>query len=280
MATHIITVFCEGLHDVAFLTKILKADTFLSNDKLKIGEFPLPYSNLLETEAKKSNVNDLNLQELRNTLMPSATLQKDDNFLFFYAMGGDTRKDKRQKLLSDLNSFIPKSKNEFSTLPKDTILSVLYFLDADNKGVDKRLIEVVDEMHEIITEIGEHSFNENGDRVSLFDGMLNIGAYIFQKQGEDTGKLEDILVPIMKENNDKIFEAAEKFIDENYDSTRVIGNNFDQMKSLVSTVGQLQKSGASNVVCIGQTDYLSVKKIQADAQCIAIIELFNKFLSI
>lgn len=280
MATHIITVFCEGAHDVAFLTKILKADTFLSNDKLKIGEFPFPYSHLLETEAKRSNVNDLNLQEIRNTLMPSATLLKDKNFLFFYAMGGDTRKDKRQKLLSDLSSFIPKSKSEFSTLPEDTILSVLYFLDADNKGVDKRLIEVGDEMQEIITEIGEHSFNENGDSVSLFDGILNIGAYIFQKQGEDTGKLEDILVPIMKENNDKIFEAAEKFIDENYDSTRVNGKNFDHKKSLVSIVGQLQKSGASNVVCIGQSDYLSVKKIQADAQCIEIIDLFNKFISI
>src|SRR5690554_739596 len=137
MAIHIVTIFCEGSHDVAFLTKILKSGAFKSNDRLKIGEFPLPYSQLLETEAKKSNVIDLNLQELRNTIMPSATLQKDDNFLFFYAMGGEARKDKRQKLLSDLNSFIPKSKSEFPTLPENTILSVLYFFDADNKEIGR-----------------------------------------------------------------------------------------------------------------------------------------------
>lgn len=231
MAIHIITVFCEGPHDVAFLTKILKADTFKSNDKLKIGEFPLPYSHLLQTEAKKSNVNDLNLQELRNTIMPSSTLQKDDNFLFFYAMGGDTRKEKRQKLLRDLNSFIPKSKSEFSTLPENTVISVLYFFDADSRGVASRLIEVGKEINEIINEIDENSFVENAYKISLFQDKLNVGVYIFYKQGEDTGKLEDILVPIMKVDNDKIFEDAEKFIDENHDANRITRNNFDK-KSL------------------------------------------------
>ena len=280
MAIHIITIFCEGPHDVAFLTKILKSGAFKSNDKFKIGEFPLPYSLLLETEAKKSNVIDLNLQELRNTIMPSATLQKDDNFLFFYAMGGDSRKDKRQKLLSDLNSFIPKSKSEFSTLPENTILSVLYFFDADNKGVGNRLIEVGKEMNEIISEIDEKSFIKNAHKVSLFEDKLNVGVYIFYKQGEDTGKLEDILVPLMKIDNDKIFEDAERFIDENHDEARCKANNFDKKKSLVSAVGQLQKSGSSNVVCIGQTDYLSSAKIQADAQCVEIIELFNQFILI
>lgn len=278
MAIHIITIFCEGPHDVAFLTKILKSGDFKSNDKLKIGKFPPPYSKLLETEAKKSNVIDLNLQELRSTIMPAATLEKDENFLFFYAMGGDSRKDKRKKLLNDLNSFIPKSKSEFSTLPENTVLSVLYFFDADNKGFKTRLVEVGKEINEIIGEIEEKSFIENGHKISLFEDSLNVGVYIFYKQGQETGKLEDILVPLMKIGNEKIFEDAEKFIDENHDETRCIGNNFDKKKSLVSTVGQLQKSGSSNVVCIGQTDYLSAEKIQADAQCIEIIEFFNRFI--
>lgn len=278
MAIHIITIFCEGLHDVAFLTKILKAGGFNSNDKLKVGQFPFPYSHLLETEAKKSNVIDLNLQELRNTIMPTATLQKDDNFLFFYAMGGESRKDKRLKLLNDINSFVPKSKSEYSILPEDTILSVLYFFDADNKGVASRLVEVGKEVNKIINEIDEKSFNENGLKISLFEEKLKIGAYIFYKLGEDTGKLEDILVPLMKKGNDKIFDDAEKFIDENHDKTRCTGNNFDKKKSLVCTAGQLQKSGSSNVVCIGQTDYLSNDKIQADAQCVEIIELFNRII--
>ncbi len=280
MAIQLITIFCEGPHDVAFLTKILKSGGFKSNDKLKVGEFPLPYSQLLETEAKKSNVIDLNLQELRNTIMPSATLQKEDSFLFFYSMGGESRKDKRQKLLSAINSFIPKSKSEYSTLPENTVLSVLYFFDADNKGVSNRLVEIGKEINEIINEIGEKTFIKNGHKVSLFEDTLNVGTYIFYKQGEDTGKLEDILVPLMKLNNDKIFEDAERFIDENHNVARCRANNFDKKKSLVSTVGQLQKSGGSNVVCIGQTDYLTSEKIKANAQCIEITGFFNSFISI
>ncbi|MBK9356830.1 MAG: hypothetical protein IPN08_05495 [Bacteroidales bacterium] len=193
-------------------------------------------------------------------------------------MGGDSRKDKRQKLLSDLNSFIPKSESEFSSLPERTVLSVLYFFDADNKGVKNRLVEVAKEINEVIGEIEENSFIENGHVISLFENKLKVGAYIFYKHGEDSGKLEDILVPLMKLENDKIFEEAEKFIDENYDAKRCVANNFDKKKSLVSTTGQLQKSGSSNVVCIGQTDYLSAEKIKANAQCMEIIELFNQII--
>lgn len=280
MATHIITVFCEGPHDVAFLTKILKSDEFKSNDKCKIGEFPLPYSKLLEKEAINSNVADLNLQGLRNNTMPNATLKKGENILFFYALGGDSRKDKRNKLLSDIDSFVPKSENELSILPEDSKLSILYFLDADNKGVDARLIEIGNEINSKISEINESSFSENGKIVQLYDRRLNIGVYIFCTREGNTGKLEDILVPIMKLGNDKIFEDAEKFIQENYDENRCIGNNFNTQKSIVGTIGQLQKSGSSNVVCISQTDFLSPEKILADPQCQEIIQLFNSVVLI
>ena len=280
MATHIITIFCEGPHDIAFLTKILKSDAYKSIDKCKIGDFPLPYSNLLVTEARKSNIEDLNLQELRSTLMPSETLKKDDNYLFFFSLGGDTRKDKRGKLLNDLNIFIPKSKNEISTLPENTVLSVLYFFDADEKGVTTRLNEVGKEINEIISEVDENSFHKNAQKISLFEDLLNIGAYIFSKKDAEMGKLEDILVPLMKLGNEQIFEEAEKYIDNNYNVTRIKKNNFDLKKSIVCTVGQLQKSGSSNVVCIGQTDYLTPEKIQSDDQCIEIVDFFNRFISI
>src|SRR5690606_22355787 len=109
------------------------------------------------------------------------------------------------------------------------------FFDADTKGVASRLLEVGQEVNEIISEIDEKSFNENGSKISLYENTLNVGAYIFYKQGGDTGKLEDILVPLMKIDNDKIFDDAEKFIDENHDATRCKNNNFDKKKSLIST---------------------------------------------
>ena len=192
MATNIITVFCEGPHDVDFLSKILKAAGYQSNDGCKIGEFPFPFNDLIQTEAKKSKIEELNLQELRRTLLPSATLKIRDH--------------------------------------------------------------------------------------SLFEGKLKVGAFIFSKDGEETGKLEDILVPLMKQDNEQIFENAEGFIDRHYEESRCRGKKFDKGKSVIGTVGQLQKSGGSNVVCIDQTDYLTDEKVLNNAQCKEIITFFDQFI--
>lgn len=277
MATiNIVIVFCEGPHDVAFLSKILKSNGYSANDNSKIGEYPVPYNQLLENEVKKSDIKGLNIQEYRSVMLPSATLKFGVNELFLYAVGGDTRKDKRQKLLSDINAFIPKSDGEFEILPKQTKLSALYFFDSDTKGTQVRLQEVASEIKEIIDAFDNDTFD--GNSTQLFDSKLSIGAYIFSAIDSDMGKLEDIMLPIMKQDNDNIFDNAESFIDENHDIERSKGKKFNKQKSIIGTAGQLQKSGSSNVVCIGQTDFLSEEKIKADVKCIEIIGFFNQFI--
>ena len=279
MATNIITVFCEGPHDVAFLSKILKAAGYQSNDGCKIGDFPFPFNDLIQTEAKKSKIEELNLQELRRTLLPSATLKIKDHSLFFYALGGDTRKDNRLQLMNDLLNFIPKSAGEYLSIPENAILSALYFFDADKMGVNIRLSDIAKEIKEKMHEFEVSSLSVNGQMVTLFEGKFKVGAFIFSKDGEETGKLEDILVPLMKQDNDEIFENAEGFIDRHYDESRCRGKKFDKGKSVIGTVGQLQKSGGSNVVCIDQTDYLTTEKILNNDQCKTIISFFNQFIS-
>ena len=82
MSTQIISVLCEGPHDVAFITKILKVNGFKSNDLAKLAEFPSPMNDLFKTEATKTNIEELNFAELRQTLLPSATLKKGNIYLF------------------------------------------------------------------------------------------------------------------------------------------------------------------------------------------------------
>ena len=80
MAVQIIAILCEGPHDVEFISRILKHNGYSSNDKLKIKDFPVPINGLLKTEASKTNVEDLNLQEVRQVLLPSSTLKIDSNY--------------------------------------------------------------------------------------------------------------------------------------------------------------------------------------------------------
>ena len=68
MAKQIITILCEGPHDVAFICRILKTTGFKSNESTKIGDYPTPFDQLLVNEASKTDIEQLNLSELRRNL--------------------------------------------------------------------------------------------------------------------------------------------------------------------------------------------------------------------
>lgn len=273
MAKQIITVLCEGPHDVAFITKILKTIGFMSNENIKIADYPYPLNDLLKKEVVKTNVEALNLQEVRQTLLPSNTLIRGENYLFLYSMGGDSKSDSRKQILDKLKQAIPKETGEIpEALLKDTNLSLIYILDADDKGVEKRLEYLNKEINEVM---GEEPFTY--DRRVKISNKIKLGSLIFTGSNGNEGKLEDILVPLMQKDNESIFENAKKYLSDHYDETRI--KKYDEPKSIVGIVGQLQKSGGSNVVCIGQTDYLTPDKIHSDIKCQEIIAFFEEFIT-
>ena len=295
METKIVAILCEGPHDVAFITKILKTQGYISNEKLKINSFPSPINDLFVNEVKKSNVEDLNLQEVRQALLPSCTLQKNNIYLFLYSLGGDGKIAPRQRLLSDFVTFIPKE-GRINSLSKDTQLSILYFFDADKDGLSDRIFKLNNEIEAVL---GEKPFETHKE--IKFYRELKLGSFIFTGLDNNTGKLEDILLPLMKKGNELIFDNAKKYLEELQDDSRLFplklkvdGENntteyrsekskekleYDEQKSLIGVVGQLQKSGGSNVVCISQTDYLTKSKIDLDLKCIEIFDYFKNFIS-
>lgn len=295
MAIQITAVLCEGPHDVAFLVKIIKSEGFKNIDNLKIGEFPTPIDLLLKAEVSKSNIEDLNLQEVRQALLPTNALLKDNNYLFFYSLGGDGKKKLRNKIVLDFLSFIP-NKEEITATPLDTSFSILYFFDSDDKGIENRVLELNKEVEEILT-VKPFSSHKETKKIS----EIKFGSFIFSGEDNDKGKLEDILLPLMAMENEDIFSNADKFLSSHFSDDRLfplkieIENNvlvekrtdkvklklkYDNSKSIIGTVGQLQKSGSSNVVCISQTDYLTLEKIKNNDKCQEIVVYLNEFLAV
>lgn len=88
MTTQIITVLCEGPHDVAFISRILKTIGFVSDESTKLGDYPPPMNALLQNEAKKADIQDLNLTELRRTILPSNVLKNNDEIFFLSILFG------------------------------------------------------------------------------------------------------------------------------------------------------------------------------------------------
>lgn len=296
MNTQIVTVFCEGPHDIAFLNRTFKTIGFKSNNGCKIGDYPVPFNRLIKTEATKSNIDDINISQLRRNLLPSETLNRDEIHVFLYSMEGDEKKDVRQQMLTELMTFIPKNEQEIPVLPKDTHLSVLYLFDADDFGVQYRINEVQKELKEIFRD-EDFEFTDNATFHTISE--IKIGVFIFHELEKQKGKLEDVLVPLMRKNNEEIFKNAETFLKDNFDENRLFKlrlsqqngeivekrstsrkkkHKYDFKKSLIGTVGQLQKSGGSNTVCISDCDYLTQEKILTDELCKEIIDFIERFV--
>lgn len=299
MAIQIIIALCEGPHDVAFLTRIFKCIGYISIENKKLNEFPNPMDKLMSQEVTHTRVEELNFQEIRNNILPSNTIQKDDNYVFLFSMHGDGKKEPRKKILRNLRLNVREEGEIKNDRPDaNTQLSVIYFFDSDNKGITRRLLEISNEIKEVLPSIPSTAFNTNG-ALSTIEG-IKIGCYVFTGTDNNTGTLEDILIPIMYEHNEKIFENAGKYLKDNYDDSRLfplkLTNedgvtteirstkrnekfDFNEKKSLLGVVGQLQKSGKANTICISDTDYLNLHKIQVSPKCKEIIEFINKFTS-
>jgi hypothetical protein len=298
MVTQIILALCEGPHDVAFICKILKSSGFVSNEDTKISDFKPPMGKLLSQEVIKTEVRELNLQQVRQNLLPLSTLQNDSTYVFLYSMGGDGKKNSRKHLLKSLRLSVPES-GEITTdrLPKDTQLSLVYFFDADTKGVEARLNEVITEISTVITTIPDTAFPNNGSYCTC-EG-IKLGSYIFTGADNDKGKLEDILMPLMQSENDAIFNNASAYLNSHYveertlplklsmidgdvvedRSTRNGDKDYDFKKSIIGITGQLQRSGKPNTAYISDTDYLTLAKLKNNQKCQDIIVFFKKFIN-
>lgn len=270
MANNIIIGLCEGPHDVAFLHKILKSNSFKTSQNIKLAEYPRPMNQLMVEEVKKTNINELNLQTARSVLLPGSVLRKENNFVFLYSLGGDTRKEIRQTILKRLISLLPKD-GKYEVIPNDTSINLLYFFDADEKGENTRYNEVKEEVIQILKD----STFDDETRLLKFNELL-LGCYIFSND-DGKGKLEDLLIPLMSTGNEEIFKKANEFYEQFYDEVRG-KKGADKKKAIIGVSGQLQKSGSTNTVIIGQSDYINSAKIKESSKCSSIIHFFEKFI--
>ncbi|MDV2446188.1 hypothetical protein CMU93_01580 [Elizabethkingia anophelis] len=299
MSTQIIIALCEGPHDVAFLNKIIKTKGFTSNDKSKLDEYPKPLNGILINEASKTDVEGLNIQEVRQSLLPAYTLIKENVHILLYVMGGDGKVAKRKDFLEKIKATIVlPGEIKQGRETHDVTFGIIYFFDADDNGINNRINAIKAELKQVVNSIPNTDFSTNSS-FGKYEGM-KLGCYIFSGYDNNTGKLEDILLPVMTEDNAEIFENANKFLDDNHDESRLFplklrsdatgvtetrSNRakdkyaYDRTKSVIGTVGQLQQSGGANTVCIGFTDYLTLNKIERNPKCQEILNFLNDFIS-
>ena len=289
MAQNLLYILTEGSHDAAFIYRILKTNGFSTYNQL-IKDYPQPLNDFLSRDILNVSIPEVKVQEARSRFLPAYVMNRDSNLVLIYSIGGDSRDDIRISLIKALNALNEPDPDAIQAIP-DTSISVLYFFDADNAGTEARMNQVIEECKQAFPKV---EFEEQYDPTEfhLFED-IQVGAYIFRKPDVDEGMLEDVLLPLMKEDNDDIFQAAETFLSVNHTCTlfsgslrvdgegqilKVKGEKYHHKKSLVGTVGQLRKSGKSNTVCISDAEYITDAKINANGTCTDIMNRINKVL--
>lgn len=242
------------------------------------------------------SIPEIKIQQARTRFLPHYTMELDRNLVLIYSIGGDSKGIIRTELVKTLNAFNIQDDDGLAiqAVSEDTQMSVLFFFDADDKGSDVRVSQMIDELKPAFPEF---EFKEDGTYSPLVIYPIEdmkIGAFVFRSIEEDKGMLEDVLLPLMQKDNQEIFEAAETFLEINktcqlfkdklkYDAggtvlKKVNGITYSHRKSLIGTAGQLQKSGMANTVHISQTDYLNNEKILGDHTCQSIFSFIKQIL--
>jgi len=273
---NITIVFCEGQHDIAFISKILYVNGYKKyKKKLKVFKEPLgeQYLSILREE---KNISDKSLEFNPIYKIPSIALYKeDDELVLFHNMGGDSAVVQREEVLSMYQN-LQTEEDDFSSF--NLKFKFLYIFDADEAYVQDRINTLNEELN--LSETIEHN-------IILAINPYSWGCYVFHK-GNRGGYLEDILLDLMKPNNEEVFENAKDFISSNiltpierqceykpFEDTYKTRSKFKEKKSIISVAGQLQFSSIGNAVVIGKSDYIKKDDILNSQVCNDIMKLFH-----
>ena len=296
----IVIALCEGPHDTAFLYRVLRSDCYqLFSDK--IDELPNVVTQFIKQGYRKiDTLETLKLDALRNYNIPNKILHKGNTLVLLYAMGGDSEKMENSKRLAlvkeytstlmssndDVKEFNPFDEDGFST--NQVEYSFLFFYDAD-EDASKQIKKSNDYLKELEIEEklthNQYIKNEN----------INYGCFIFSEDGTK-GALENIMFKVIEtKENQVLLEKAKEYFNlcdqDRYPKKRSIKyqNNtckeyakkkktskIYEKKSILGIIGQLQNSGASNVVTIEHSDYIKLEKDSIPTSIQEIIDFFAR----
>lgn len=272
----VVVVACEGQHDISFITRILHTAGF-KTDKKKIKEFPFPFNTLFAGIAGKMVLADRKLgYQSPNFLLPSVALELEDKIVLLHNLNGDGRGAERKRLINLYSELV--GDDDFS---KDFNYEFrfLFFFDADDHGVQRRLSEMTSEL--------EMQMDLSNGSVMAY-GKHEVGCYIYHENDRDIGVLEDILLEHFSRKDNDLLEHVSDFLhnhlleEERTKELHVVdgvekrkgSSKYSEKKSKVNLFGQLQFSGMNNSVIISKSDFLRMEDIESCPQCTIIKNMF------
>ena len=287
---------CEGPHDIALIGKILKVYGFALVDGT-VSTFPHPMNRMTKKSIEAAAVSTKHIEQgISSYKIPRAVYHcGEDCYVFLHSMGGDSHQTESKELIGIYEDFY----QSFAFGNPDHIESFAYtiFYDADSIGVDGRVQQIRETFGDLCVEQGAR-IASGSMLVPMMASHSSLGCYVFHDpdDSQQRGSLEDLLLHMMRRNNETIFRRAEEYLqagrsallgadsesetvrDKEYDPSNGKykgGHKYHEKKSLIAAAGQLQFSGMQNAVTILKSDYITREDILENEECDKIAGLFG-----
>lgn len=264
-------MFCEGPHDAAFVSLLLKRELGFQQQKLKLSELPYPLANVLKTSFQNRASEDLRLDLARRFFLPEYVLAQDSRLVLVFSYGGSNRRDSMQPFLDavfTLLSVTSFSSTEQQVTPPAYAYTI--FADADARGEAGTRNHIGLEFTTVggFNWLSNQWVQINTTKAASQDTCFGpVASYVWRKSQEDCGTLEDLVLECLA--GDANLQQTLGYIDSRFDWSPPEGAQPEQvcshaaarLKAAFCLEGQRQKPGGSLAVILGQSNLLGANEL-------------------
>lgn len=280
-------VFCEGPHDIGYVRIILRKILSFEMVQLPFKELPSPFHHLFKKSVETYAAGELSLDMSDKYFLPDKVLRKNNQFVFLFSCGGNSKYDKIKKLLSDYLPAFSEARTFAQGAPEivDTF-KYLFIYDADAVGIDV----IIKNLNTNLGVINTNSFIDKEEWCSSsseFGKIAGDKAVYIWGEKPDKGTLEDILYPMYSLDNSSLLSRAESAIDDmffwdinNQDIKKAIPEISRRKKSILTVIGQKEKPGCSLNVIIDQSSLLRKDILKNNVPTQNFVNFISEFIDI
>lgn len=272
-------LYCEGPHDMAFLSKLIKGLEF-TNDEINVfSDLPKVIKDIVTSALSNLDNDSIRIDKPLRVFFPNKVFAlKEEQFLCLFSMGG---KNSLQAAMENIRKSRLLVGREKSTGIEE--LRHAFILDADYKkfengndnphgGMDNTLSYLSKEISPVVDDFT--GFTNNASWKDTSHGK--IGSFIFTDLEGDEGTLEDLLDQFIKHSN--LVSPSEAFRDEviKFDESRnaKCKDKTKKQKIVLTSITQAFHPGCSLAVGISENKVIDSTSINKHE----ISEEFRKFL--
>jgi hypothetical protein len=281
-------MFCEGSHDAAFLSHLLRRELSFRQEPLKLSELPNPLADVLKTGFQRRASEDLRLDLAKKFFLPDYVLARDTTLVLVFSYGGSNRKDSMLPFLDAMFTLLAVT--SFSSLGQTAerpAYTYALFADADVRGESSTRRMIGNEF----VRVGDADWlcnpwvpiqtTKGAFQTTVFGPTA---AYVWRKSNEDGGTLEDLVLECKE--GEAGLQKTLGYLDSRFewstpagaDAEQVCKRDADRLKAAFCVEGQRRKPGGSLAVILGQSDLLGTQDLRRSAAVQDCLAFLNEWL--